>query len=147
MQSLSAPQIADQIQNAFSVMGNVADEAYMLPALDWVTGEFSDAWLAFRASLGTWSEDDNDCDDFARGCAFFAQLLHHNTPQHELKTALAFGEFWYDRDIGGGHAINVFLYRDATSDVGVQIGFFEPQTGEAITLSQKELESCIAWRF
>lgn len=126
--------------------GIIADKAYMVPTLDWVQTDFYRAFAGFKLSLGTsrWSGEDNDCDDFARFAAFFAEYLHHNTPTRASGTSLAFGEFWYTRDIGGLHAVNVFLYKDKEE---IKIGFLEPQNGQILKLSFSEIHSCYYYRF
>lgn len=129
--------------STFGIAGSMADDDYMLPAKGWVNGEFANGWFNFKATLGGWSEQDNDCDDFARGAAFFAQLLNHNTPRKPKPSALAFGEFWYRQDTGDLHAINFFVYRDGTA---LKVGYFEPQSCSQIVLSPKEIKSCYSWR-
>ena len=126
--------------------GIQVDAAYVLPTLDWVKGSFSQAFASFKFQLnnGQWKSEANDCDDFARFGAFFAQYLHHNTQNRIKNTALCFGEFGYQKKDMSGHAINVFLYRDQGK---VYIGFYEPQTCEVITLTKEEMSACQFYRF
>lgn len=125
-------------------LGARLSESNGLPTANWITNGFSQSWIGFRESLGAWTSEENDCDDFARGAAFFAQLLHHNTEGRPKSSALAFGEFWYQqRDNRGGHAINFYVYRVGTN---MHVGFFEPQTGQGVTLTKQEIDSCYAWR-
>lgn len=141
---ISSSEVSSNLMETFSAIGNTADDSYVLPSHDWINHEFRGAWLEFKTSLGEWQDNENDCDDFARGAAFFAQLLHHNTPLHRARTALAFGEFWYRPRTGGGHAVNFYLYRDLKG--AIQIGFFEPQNGNEVALTATEIGSCTAWR-
>lgn len=136
-------QVAEVLDGEFHFAGKIADRVYMVPSQEWIGTGFSQSWTAFREALGPWTAEDNDCDDFARGAAFFAQLLHHNTKGRPPASALAFGEFWYQRRDGVGHAINFFLYREGSA---LKVGYFEPQTGQPLILTPKEIESCIAWR-
>lgn len=121
-----------------------ADEAYYLPSYRWVTDTFSPAWMEAVRLLGVkdWRVDTNDCDDFARFCAGYAQLLNNKTVADQAmpSAALAFGEFWYAPENGGGHAINVFFFGDAAGVIG--LAFFEPQTGQVVMLTEHEKRSC-----
>lgn len=100
----------------------------------------------FSRGLSDYGDERNDCEDFARRCATYACDLHAgNTGQ---KTGLAFGEFYFTRDDGGGHAINVAVVADERaaglhSDSGApKLLFFEPQTGKVISLTETERSSC-----
>ena len=126
--------------------GFVVDNLYVLPSRLWIEKEFSQALSQFQRSLKTsvWTAEENDCDDFSRFAAFFAEYLHYNTQNKLPKTALCFGEFAYQRDIGGAHAINVFLYRENNK---VQMAFYEPQTCKVVVLSESEKMSCLFYRF
>ena len=140
---LTAEEIVNHLQEVFSVVGNVGDALYSLPSLEWVQNDFTQAYRQFKASVDVYRAESNDCDNFERACAFFADLLWSNTPK-TTATGLAFGEFWYEQDTGGGHAINFFLYRFLGPDI--MIGFYEPQTGSVKSLTQKEISSCTYWR-
>jgi hypothetical protein len=123
-----------------------ADVAYALPSEQWLGQGFANALLKFFTELKTakYSAEGNDCDDFARGAAWFAQLLHRRTP-HNARTALAFGEFWYRKDSGLMHAINIALVRDPDSTY--KPIFFEPQLYVVTLLSDREIQSCDTLRF
>jgi hypothetical protein len=115
------------------------DEFYSLPTAAYINGEFADA---FRRELqaahlqryqpGVW-----DCDDFSREAWNFAQRCHANTP-HGLSTGLAFGMCIYSRDVGGSHAINIYLVKSGEKYI---IRFWEPQQAADLRLSQKEIQS------
>jgi len=132
--------------------GVVADGHYALPTEEWVRTSFSSSFKTFKDSIikGPWVSEENDCDDFARAAAFFAQLLHHNTQNKLSNTGLAIGEFWYtmrDRKEGlaiGAHAINFILVRDKSENIRVL--FFEPQISQVVELTDKEIRSCFYWR-
>ena len=55
------------------------------------------------------------------------------------KQSVAFGVIWYNRDKGGGHAINIFITKDEQGLVYIK--FVEPQNGQIVHLSQNELNS------
>lgn len=136
----------------------IADTQYSLPTADWIAGDFARAFRTFlnEFRIAHYVPDLNDCDDFTFAAVFFMQLLHRRGqvehPPHR-RTALAFGEFWYRRDIGGMHAINLALVRSTnngplTTDNGPYAPvFFEPQTQTIVTLTQKEIQSCDTIRF
>ena len=147
--SISSDAIVSVLASNFvanTVCYRIADANYALPSKKWFETSFSSSYANFLFQLkeSKYKKEENDCDDYARSCAFFAQLLHHNTIRKLQDTGIAVGEFWYTRDIGGDHAINFFLSRD---DKGaVKVFFYEPQTQQIVTLSKKELESCSFWR-
>lgn len=126
----------------------MADDAYLLPSRAWITTVFAPAWARTKLLLGTteYRVDSNDCDDYARLCAGYAQLLNNRTLREYggSEASLAFGEFWYASATLGSHAINAFLYRDDAKRI--QFGFFEPQTGEILALSPAEVGSCYLLR-
>jgi len=124
-----------------------ADDRYMLPAQEWILGEFS-------ASLRKWllqmdidyRPQDYDCDDFARFAATLAGLCHRRSYSSRLFSALAFGEMWYLRDgFGDGHAINVAIV--AEDNKLPSLFFFEPQTCERVTLDNVQLATVEFIRF
>lgn len=123
-----------------------ADETYTITSLVWVRDVFAPAWAESMLLLGVrdWRADSQDCDDFARFCAGYAQLVNNSTLRKMEKppaVSLAFGEFWYQQDAGGGHAINVFFHTDPTSGQLVP-AFFEPQNATVVRLSSREIASC-----
>lgn len=123
------------------------DRQYVMPTWTWVSMSFSQALhkLQNALTIQKWLAEANDCDDFARVSAAFAQVLHTNTPGRPEGTALAFGEFWYKQDKGGGHAINVVLTgRDGEEKIEVK--FYEPQTRKFVQLSEPEKLSAMMVR-
>jgi hypothetical protein len=133
-----------------------ADDQYLLPTLDWLTGDFARGLQAFFHLLGmdTYTAEQCDCDDFARGAAFYASTLHNRLQNG--RTALAFGEFAYKHRDGYAHAINVIVGDDVRSRSSAPtLVFFEPQavlaraasTNPIITLNQQEKMNCRAYRF
>ena len=121
---------------------SVVDRVYAKPTLEFLEGAFSKSLWSVQNFFGaaSWSEEANDCDDFARCAAFLAQLLHYRTPGRPPASALAVGELWYVRDNGEGHAINI-----AFTDKGVVC--YEPQTRAIVTLSPAEKNNCFKIRF
>jgi len=112
------------------------DRQYALPTRGFLTGAFSAALWSFQSffNLLNWTEEANDCDDFGRVAAGFAQILHFLTPGRPPATALAVGELWYVQDSGENHAINVALCGPTPDDVVC----YEPQTRRVVTLSDTE---------
>lgn len=134
---------ATEIQLTLAVAGydagagwNAADRRYALPTRGFIEGAFSSALWSFQKffSILNWREEAQDCDDFARIAAGFAQILHCLTPGRPPATALAVGELWYVRDSGDGHAINVALCGGGPDDVVC----YEPQTRKVVELSVTE---------
>lgn len=132
-----------------------SDETYLLPSFPWVESTFSEAWLQTMQVLGIsqYQADANDCDDFARMCAGYAQLLNNRTIQESRQpgkgpvkpaAGLAFGEFWFT-PAQGPHAVNAFfhtLHQGGT----LEIGFMEPQNGRILRPSKTEIQSCMLFR-
>lgn len=122
------------------------DRAYACPDRAWINGEFSEAFarLLWVLSAHEWTDQDNDCDDFARAAAWFSALLHHRTGERK-KQALAFGEFWYTRksDVQN-HGISIICLKENGQYVLV---FWEPQTRSFVDLTPEELASCDTYRF
>lgn len=124
----------------------VADGVFSTPSELWIATDFSSDLKNFQFYLkdSQWVAEENDCDDFARGAAFFAQLLHHNTRNKIQQTALAFGEFWYKQQNVGYHAIDFAVVRD--QQLKLKVVFYEPQLKQIITLTRAEKLSCLHWR-
>lgn len=144
---MSGQELLERLADAGVSIYNpsIADRVYVLPTRQWVAGPFAEALrtLQFEFRVKRWTAEDNDCDDFARLAAAFAQVLHTNTPGHAPATALAFGEFGYmKQDFTGGHAINFVLTGPGPEDVL----FFEPQTGQFVTLTAQEKSAVIMLR-
>jgi hypothetical protein len=143
---------AAELQAFYSRLGvsssfQMADENYSCPSLNWVEEIFAPSLSSLLSQLSAdiWTPEDFDCDDFARMAAAYAGLLHHLTVGREKDTALAFGEFWYVRDIGGGHAINTTVVSGKNNEATAI--FFEPQNSSIVNLSRTEIESCLGLRF
>lgn len=141
-------QIAQQLEAAgvSTQSWHLADREYAMPTRNFLTGAFASALWTLQGFFGVlgWTEEANDCDDFAGLARCFAQILHFLTPGRPARSALAVGEFWYEKDNnGGGHAINVACCGLEASDVV----FFEPQTRNLVNLSATEKASAILVRF
>lgn len=126
-----------------------ADSSYLLPSNRWVLDIFSAAWDATKRVLDivAYEPDMNDCDDYARMCAGYAQLLNNRTLRENKalpRSALAFGEFWYMSPMGA-HAINAYFYQE---EVGgdILLGTFEPQTGKPVELTRQQIYTCSLFR-
>ena len=112
---------------------SIADRRYAMATRGFIMGLFSKALWSFQAffKVLNWTEDANDCDDFARLSAAFAQILHFLTPGRPPATALAVAEFWFVQDDGSGHAINLAI-------CGNEVLAYEPQSRNEIELSADE---------
>lgn len=143
---ISGSELRQFLERVIPVSGEVNDASYLLTSRHWIETVFSDAWLTFKPVLGNFVDEETDCDDFARGAVFLSGVLHRNTTDRTMKTALAFGQFNYLKMSGEemvGHAINFYVFRDSENDLN--IGLYEPQTGQNAVLSQIEKDSCVSW--
>jgi hypothetical protein len=135
-------------QGVYAQQSLIADAAYALPAIDWIKGEFSNALRRAVAALNLeqWRENENDCDNFAGLAKEIASICHARSARKSGYggTGLAFGEFWYLDTQQGHHAINVAIVGNLDA---LRLVFFEPQTGELVTLSEKERSLCDLYRF
>lgn len=118
----------------------LSDATYAKPTLRWLSSTFWDWFWEQRTGLGlrVWSRR-NDCDNFARAYCQAAADAHALSSGNNDE-GLAVGEFWYQRERGGPHAI-VIAYTDAGRV------FIEPQNGRRLELSEPELKSCFFVRF
>ena len=122
----------------------MADDRYVLPARDWFVGTFAHSLRQLMDGLNfRYLEGAQDCDDFARFAAAYAQLLLGNTMDRPAGAGLAVAEFWF-QSRAGGHAIVAALVHDLE---GFGLVFMEPQDGSEVTLSAGEVESCSYMRF
>lgn len=124
-----------------------SDEFYVMPDFGWVFDTMMPAFTQLKEVIGVsdYISLANDCDDYARLCAAYAQILNARTLRTVTSedSGLAFGEFWYMAAGIGCHAINVFLSR---VDSGVRLVFVEPQTGQQLHLTDNEIRSCVLFR-
>ena len=118
------------------------DETYACVSKSWLFKAFGPNWISvIRQYLGVkYTSQAYDCDNFARGAASWADILHVITPEHP-KSGLAIGEFVYATDDGGAHAINIVICND------LEVVFFEPQTGTEAKISIFEKCNAINIRF
>lgn len=124
------------------------DDVYVKPSSNWVTRDlagvlrtefFELGILSPVASAHAGSQGAFDCDDFADGAAFHAQVLARSALGS--KAGVVFGVVYYTKEGLGRHAVNFSV----TADAGVI--FFEPQTLQEITLTPVERASVTFWRF
>jgi hypothetical protein len=136
---ITSSQLGDFLENCqIGTWVNLPDTQYSLPAEDWLSGSFASGLGSLLGQLGfAWSAEKMDCDDFARFAASYAALLHSKSGN---KTGLAFGEFWYTRADGQGHAINVAVIRSGSGELALR--FFEPQTQSIVELTKEEIATC-----
>ena len=124
----------------------IVDRSYSVPSKNWIINTLGPTLRNFQAQLGvnTWTEDVQDCDDFARLAAAYVQFLHYRTLGQIRKSALSFGEVFYVTKEGGGHAINIAIVGTKGNE---EVIFFEPQTGKIVELTLKERDSIYYIRF
>ena len=148
MRTISAKELEITLAVAGYVTGfhtSIVDRRYALPTRGFIEGAFSSALWSFQSFFNVlqWTEEANDCDDFARVAAGFAQILHFLTPNRPPAAALAVGELWYVKDDGTGHAINIVLCGPDPKDVLC----YEPQTRQIVELTETEKNRATALRF
>jgi hypothetical protein len=131
--------------NYVVVEGVLSDQRYMLPSEDWVLNHLPTITKNLQQDLKQlhWTSDSNDCDDFAKMTAAFVHLLHYNSPNKMSETSIAFGEFYYFKNMGGKHAINFVICKTKSGDF--KLMFFEPQTYSVVKLTEQEIKSCTNW--
>lgn len=131
----------------------VADSVYALPEEQWLRTRFATALRTFYQAVEhtLWTAEQSDCDDFARLAGAFASARHNRSAAGEVReTGLAFGEYWYQRRTGTGHAINCAVVSDGGERL--RLLFFEPQnvlrnTDPIIELTPEEKAVCYGYRF
>jgi hypothetical protein len=120
-----------------------ADASYKVVDPQWIKGAFYDYFRKdlFDKGITKWDKK-FDCDKFAKYFAALVQVKYFVDNFHKWTEgeALSIGELYYR--IGGisGHAINVLFD-------GNDFTFFEPQTGQFVTLTNAELESVSLVKF
>jgi len=119
------------------------DNKFTLVTEKWLDYEFIAEWWDFKKHFGNlYLKESNDCEDHVRGAAFLAQQMH---AKRVYGSGLAFGEFWYQKVLGGvAHAINIVAVEDGDS---FQFLFFDPQLSAQVTLTLSEIASCYFVRF
>lgn len=135
--------------NGIWTMNANSDAFYAVPTLDWFENQFPRDWGKFTEMF--YRAENRDCDDFARGAAWYAQNLHGDTLGAPERTGLSVGEFWYTRLNGSKHAIVAAVCRISGS-TNLVLAFMEPQkspntTPAVINLSKSEYQSCYERRF
>jgi hypothetical protein len=116
----------------------IGDKTYVLPTKRWIQTIYAN-YLAVEAYSKTYKIEAFDCENFSLNAQNIASLLGA-TGQYQL----AIGEFYFIQDLNNrAHAVNFFLYKEQND---IKIGFIEPQTGQIINLSEKEISSCLYWR-
>lgn len=121
---------------------HVSDESYAVVSSAWL-GQFYKRWRADLSRQGVVKWDSRfDCNRFvASFCATAQMEFFRNTFHSRVQAqALAVGELWYTQDGVGPHAVVVAITEEGTV-------FFEPQTGEILTLRITELASIGFKRF
>lgn len=121
---------------------------YELPERDWIFGEFSDLFDAFKEKMQMeYEEGDSACDYFAGAAKFLAHHLHATNPKRTLGASFSFPEFYFQPtgSTDPGHAINAPITRN---DAGLlEFAFFEPQTSGETVLMKDQISLCSAILF
>lgn len=118
----------------------MADASYDFPKSGWVVGEYYKWFRQVLSALqsSAYVNEAWDCDNYADAFKLFADVAHNRMKR---ATGIAVGVLFYQKEGAGGHAINVVI----TSDRGLL--FVEPQSGEFVTLTEKERKSVCLVRF
>jgi hypothetical protein len=127
-----------------------ADTRYRYPEPNWFFGKFASEFGRFcdgidnrswwqKLTQSWFSPHKFDCDDFASGARWFAQVL--NRRDNVGEGALAVAEFWYYR--GGRpddeHSIVMAMFAPDS------VGFLEPQSRQQVFIAPDE--KCTWYRF
>jgi hypothetical protein len=118
------------------------DTSYAVVNSAWLPAFYA-RWRADIFDKGVTKWDGRyDCNKFAASFCAAAQLEYYRDKFHswDKGQALAVGEIWYRPDVGGAHAIVA-----AVTERGVL--FIEPQNGQEVKLSPKELAGIFFKRF
>ncbi len=126
-------------------VGKTFDQFYIPVSEKFVDSEISDSIFEILVKNGkSYKLDQNDCDDFALAGMFVARREYYYTKKETRPVSILFGEFHYITRANDPHAINCFIYKKNNE---LLLGFFEPQLGRIISLTESEISSCIYWRF
>lgn len=120
-----------------------ADPEVPLPTAEWFFGAYAEEVLRVWKGLKPpfWKRwfipNKWDCDDFSRGAAWIAAVMHRGKYAGSGHVA----EFWYYRngEPDDEHAIILAMFSPTS------IGFMEPQNGRQVYLEPNEL--CTWYRF
>lgn len=109
-------------------------DCYALPAMDWITGAFSDGLRVRQSHDDTvrFQSGRNVCHHYTRHAAVHAAMCHlktHDTGEGE--SSLAFGWIDFIRPDGTGHSVNLAVCRDESERLFVV--YFEPQTRSLVS--------------
>ncbi len=97
------------------------DEDFALVTPAWITGPLADAYRDLLFKLGIrWTEDQFDCNKFAKLATTVADLCWVTTRQEDA--ALAFGMF-----ATPAHMLCVAVHRDDSAPGTLRVAFYEPQ--------------------
>lgn len=112
---------------------NILDSKYSIPTKEWVLNTSKNISYQIDKMLGVWTTESRDCDDFALTTMSLMRLFHS---KGNPTTSLPIAYFQYTKQNQGLHAINLAFVDDK------KIIFFEPQTGDLLNLTIKEIKSC-----
>jgi hypothetical protein len=125
----------------FSRMGfYVTHDMYSLVDREWVEKKFLPKWQARKEQTGlTFKLNTTTCETFS----FLARCMAVEMDE----IIVSVGVFFYRQDTARpedhGHAINiVFIKREDFLGGGVEVLFFDPQTGREVSLTRRERDSC-----
>lgn len=127
-----------QVVNVYPLSGCIiVDKLYDLPTKRWIETTFKNR-LKEKLFGKKYQLESFDCDSYvATAYCLSNELGYYGINQ------LAIGEFFFIKDTGVAHAINFILCKE---DGEIKRLFFEPQNGEFIQLSEKEIASTIFWK-
>ena len=131
------------------------DDPFDPISADWVNHTLAKEWkdLCNKLGLKPRGNESADCDDFASGCRWYAQVIHNRT---NPGNAACVAEVAYKRIGCGEHAI--FAAADRNPDRSLSIAFFESEPTatlggfaievlKPITVTAEELKTITDIRF
>lgn len=124
----------------------VFNSSFSIPDEKWVEDKYPLLLKEYVFYLGlSYSQDTFDCEEFTKLSQVFAENLFQHS-KHKSGQKLSIGEFVYTKESTGvGHAVNIFICKDSGGNL--KPVFFDPLIYRTVELTEKELYSCIFYRF
>ena len=109
------------------------DSKYVCPTEDWLKSAARTLSMQIKDVVGAYQVESNDCDNFALAMMSIMRMFN---AKRLSGAEFAVGYCSYTREDGVYHAINFALVEDN------KLVFIEPQSGELVNLTGKEIRSC-----
>jgi hypothetical protein len=129
------PKLGERLQ--------IADESYVVPALQWLLADFHPWYGSVLKAirLPKWMSNRWDCDDFAAGYRWLAQVAHARNGKTDAGIAVAECWYWRAGIADRAHAINCAIVDDG------RLVYIEPQGCRLLELTPVELATIHFVRF